>query len=448
MKKKDKDISLHENLKLGEEPPQGNNIVSKSFYHDEHYICDGEVKIHRTKTSGKYYQMTFWIRSERKHFRKSLRETDLERSKEKGKKIYHQLMGQLYSGKKIFSVKMGEFIEMYLEHQQKRVDDGLITQQRYSTISTMLKHLINFVGKDERVDSIEDTKYRHYYDFRRKNYPKVQNITLKNERSQISHLYKWGIEYGHIGHNKLPKWSELKFEKPRTRYYLDKELYRKLYTYLNNWTKGINDPQELYYRSLVRDFIFVLSNTGMRFGECRQLKWEYVQIIPSKLKYPNVKIFIPSHITKTRTDRITLGMRGDIFNRIKDYSEEMFSHDFVFRNYQSNEMISKKILYKYWEKIMVETGLDKQPIPPTYYTLRHTFISYRLMYGNVNVFTLGKLVGTGIKYIQDHYGHLNIEDISEDYTKVINKPREMDKGVMEEMFGQIEIDNTHQDNRR
>ena len=55
----------------------------------------------------------------------------------------------------------------------------------------------------------------------------------------------------------------------------------------------------------------------MRFGECHQLKWEYINVIPSKLKYPNVKIFIPSHITKTRRERTTLGMRGDIFKRIK-----------------------------------------------------------------------------------------------------------------------------------
>ncbi|MDC3273560.1 hypothetical protein OAU49_02810, partial [Alphaproteobacteria bacterium] len=122
--------------------------------------------------------------------------------------------------------------------------------------------------------------------------------------------------------------------------------------------------------------------------------------------------------------------RGDIFKRIKSYSRDTLSHNFVFRKFESDELVSKKILYKYWEKIMMETGLCNEPVPPTYYTLRHTFISYRLMYGNVNVFTLGKLVGTGIKYIQDHYGHLNIEDISDDYTKVVNKPNEF-----EDMFG-------------
>ena len=244
--------------------------------------------------------------------------------------------------------------------------------QKYYSIKTILNHLIQFVGKDTKVDSIENTTYRNYFDYRRKHHPKVQNITLKNERSQISHLYKWGISEGYIGSNRIPKWKELKYAQPRTRQYLNRELYRKLYTHLNNWTKGINHEEDLYYRQLVRDFILVLSNTGMRFGECHQLKWEYIKVIPSKLKYPNVKIFIPYHITKTKRDRTTLGMRGDIFKRIKSYSPDSLSHNLIFRKFQSDEIVSKKILYKYWDKIMNETGLCDEPVPPTYYTLRHT----------------------------------------------------------------------------
>ena len=85
--KKKKEIPLWEDNKLGSDIPQGNNIVVKEFYVDEHYICDEQVKICRTKTSGKNYQMVFWIKGENKHFRKSLRETNLERAKEKPRVI-------------------------------------------------------------------------------------------------------------------------------------------------------------------------------------------------------------------------------------------------------------------------------------------------------------------------------------------------------------------------
>jgi hypothetical protein len=41
------------------------------------------------------------------------------------------------------------------------------------------------------------------------------------------------------------------------------------------------------------------------------------------------------------------------------------------------------------------------------------------------------MVGTGIQYIQDHYGHLNIDDVSDDYTKNNKKHKEID-----DMFGE------------
>ena len=89
---------LHSDLEIGQSPPLGNDVKSKSFYLDEHFICDGEVKICRTRQSGKNYQMIMWIKGEKKHFRQSLRETDIETEKPKGKEIYQKLMSQIYQG--------------------------------------------------------------------------------------------------------------------------------------------------------------------------------------------------------------------------------------------------------------------------------------------------------------------------------------------------------------
>ena len=103
-------------------------------------------------------------------------------------------------------------------------------------------------------------------------------------------MYKWGFDEGYINRSKTPIWNELKFSKPKSRNYIDRDNYRKLYSYINNWEKDSNDEKEIYHRKLVRDFIFVLANTGLRFGECRQLKWSYIKLLKSKnSKYPNVK---------------------------------------------------------------------------------------------------------------------------------------------------------------
>ena len=63
--------------------------MTSKFYTEEHDICDGQVKLLRTKQSGKVWQMGCWISSEKKNFKKSLRTTDLEVAETKGRKLYY-----------------------------------------------------------------------------------------------------------------------------------------------------------------------------------------------------------------------------------------------------------------------------------------------------------------------------------------------------------------------
>ena len=74
-----KKSNLHEDLPFGSSPPRpSNNKMTSKFYTDEHDICDGEVKLLRTKQSGKVWQIRCWIKSEKKNYKKSLRTKDFE----------------------------------------------------------------------------------------------------------------------------------------------------------------------------------------------------------------------------------------------------------------------------------------------------------------------------------------------------------------------------------
>ena len=60
---------------------QSTGLTSK-FYTAEHDICDGAVKLLRTKQSGDVWQMRCWISAEKRYVKKSLRTRDLEQAKE------------------------------------------------------------------------------------------------------------------------------------------------------------------------------------------------------------------------------------------------------------------------------------------------------------------------------------------------------------------------------
>ncbi|MGY9004235.1 MAG: hypothetical protein ACKVIF_13740, partial [Rhodospirillales bacterium] len=118
--------NMHENLPLGASPPAAKNNET-AFLTQEVDICDGEVKLVRTKQSNQIWQVRIWVRGEGRYFRKSLRTRDLEQAKEKAKSIYYKMMGQVEIGKKIFSISALELVDGYKVHHQQRVDGGFIT---------------------------------------------------------------------------------------------------------------------------------------------------------------------------------------------------------------------------------------------------------------------------------------------------------------------------------
>jgi integrase len=413
--------NLHENLPLGSPIPAPVNKPS-SFRTEEIDICDGEVRIYRDKKATQIWQLSIWVRGEGKYFRKSLRTKDLEIAKTKAKSIFYKMMGQVEIGRKIFSISAHELTEKYLTYQQQRADGGDISPARMTTFRQHFKHFLDFVGADTKLDTIENKKYRDYYLYRRRKKPDVKNTTLINERSTLTHMYKWGLEEGHISQSQLPVWAEIR-KIVTYRKAFQREEYRVLYTYIRNWTKNIVDERELYNRELIRDFILVLANTGMRFGEARFIKWNYVELKSAvtsedgRTTYPNVHIHIPKEISKVKKDRTAIGMRGDIFQRIKTYSKHTHQQDYVFADVDTGEPIGKKILYRLWNIIRKESGIGDFVEDYSYYSLRHTFATYRLQFGNIDVFTLAKIMGVSVKYIEAHYGQIQTEKMTDYITR-------------------------------
>jgi len=331
------------------------------------------------------------------------------------------MMGKVQAGQKLFTITAKDLVEKYLEHQLDRVEGGFITKGRWTTIRTQLKHFIGFIGEDRKLDTINREKYKDYYIYRRKHFPKVQDVTLINERATLGHMYKFALEKGFITQNRLPLWQELKRVNVNSRTAFTRDDYKTLYTYLRNYTKKITDERELYNRKLVRDFILILSNTGLRFGEARQLKWNYIQVVNGKSKYPNVQIRVPAEISKVRKDRTAIGMRGDFFNRIKEYSSKTHPQDYIFADYDTGEIFSRKLLYKYWGMIMKESGLSESPNDYSYYCLRHTFATYRLQFGKVDIRTLGKIMGCSVRFIEQHYDSARVENMMDYITRDVER---------------------------
>jgi hypothetical protein len=81
------------------------------------------------------------------------------------------------------------------------------------------------------------------------------------------------------------------------------------------------------------------------------------------------------------------------------------------------EQFSRRKLYDLWHEMMEQTGLDKSQKRLTFYGLRHTYCTNQLMQEKVNVFLLARNMGTSVKFIEEHYAHVDIDKMKDQLTR-------------------------------
>lgn len=69
--------------------------------------------------------------------------------------------------------------------------------------------------------------------------------------------------------------------------------------------------------------------------------------------------------------------------------------------------MSRTLYYSLIERLLIESGLQASSSGArrSTYCFRHTYATFRLTEG-VDVYFLAKQMGTSVKMIEDHYGHI------------------------------------------
>ena len=366
-------------------------------------------------------------------FRKSLRTKDESLARQLAEKEYMAIRYKLDQGLSVFEPKLPDLEEAYLKTKQIDVDNGIITNGRLNTIKSQIKHFKRFVGKYYDSTLAKDRTgddFKSYFSFRRQHNPEVNNTTLINEASTIKAIYWHAIERGLLPLAAKPRFPNIrKSQNKREALSLD-----QLTTIMRHMrTKEFLDFDKSNHRHyFIRDFVGLLSNTGIRFGEARRLKWKDVKIIrkpeSNKHKWP-CEINLSEDMTKNKKERLIQGRGGHYLDRILSYSKYTKPNDFIFVDNHSGQPLHKDYYYRAWDKMLVATGLIKSNTSITYYNLRHTYATFRI-YAGVDPYILAKNMGTGLTFLENHYGQPKTRLLRKELTKDIDK--EIWEGLREE----------------
>jgi len=232
----------------------------------------------------------------------------------------------------------------------------------------------------------------------------------------MNRVYDVAIERGWIAQQQIPKIKNTG-AKGVAREAFSKSEYNSLTSYMIKWSEKGHTEKTKQMRALLRDYVLVLANTGMRHGtEAMNLKWTDIAFIKKgEEKYLQMTV-------SGKRGRRTLIAR----HHTEIYLERLFKRQPHLNKYVTLEkLLAKKInepifrltsgettknLAGTFRVLMRESGLDKDRMPKqkrSLYSLRHTYAHEVLMRDRMDVYTLAKQMGTSVKMIELHYGHLN-----------------------------------------
>tara|TARA_Y100000294_G_C8535893_1_gene329040 strand:- start:170 stop:1468 length:1299 start_codon:yes stop_codon:yes gene_type:complete len=386
---------------------------SKSFT-EQHPILGGDAIVYRTRQNGDVYQFRTWISGEKKYYRKTLKTRDLETALERGRQFFYDIQVELRTGKKLFGLTMEELVDGFLTYQQGRVETKKITQGRYSTIKTQLhKHLFGFlgdgnprVGRKLKVNEIDRGKFYNFAQYRRQNFKGVREVTIRNEQTTLNALFRWGHREGQVHFDRVD-FEEIKILVPERRDTFTMDEWKQIYLFMRNkWIREKCSGKELERRKFIREFILIKTNTFMRFGEIRQLKWGDIKTFQKTHRRGDffVEVDVRAETAKNRKPRKLISRGGDYFERLKRFSNYTGKDDLVFVDNDTGQPIPKKVYYELWKDLMGQVGISTEKRTLTYYSLRHFGISMRI-YAGVSFEDLSQMAGTSFSFIENHYRH-------------------------------------------
>lgn len=391
--------------------------MSASKKTDAEWLLGDRGEIYRMPRSGAVYQCRIWVPDERKYLRKSLKTTDYETAKQRGEKLILQTLSDVHSGKKLFGISLGELVDLFLEWRWKDVEIGVITEGRFTTIQSQCRALLRTTPRKTKIAELDANSFYDWRQMRTKDNPSISVITIRNETATIGQIFDFAYRNGY---SHIPKvfFRPIKISRDEIgkRDIFSIEEYEQMVKFLRSYTskKECPDDEQRLERQKVRDYILTLSNTLMRTGELRQLRWGDVlgyedRLDTSGRKVCLVKIRIRKETTKVRNTRTIVVRGGEYIQRLRTYSPFTDSDDLLFTNKTGTHPLGTRELYKHWDVVMRGIGIDDHSERKlSYYSLRHFGITMR-MKNSVPIADVAAIAGTSVHHIETHYRHIDDE---------------------------------------
>ena len=391
-------------------------------------ILDGAVVLTlRSRSSA--WQARFRIGG--KWLRVTTKQSDLDKAKEAARDLYMRARFRNEEGLPVVSKRFSQVAEL----AKKRMDDALKAGEGKTVFKDYIiaidNYLTPFFGK-YNITSIDYALVGQFAAWRKTKMghePKASSISTHN--SALNRIFDEAMQHGYMTKSQVPELKN-KGAKSERRPDFTAEEYRQLTRRMTKWIAEGRAGKSRWMRELLRDYVLILANTGMRHGtESYPLKWKHISFDEQKLfvkgkgeddkgKYIKRQYLLINVSGKTGKRELVARHNVVIYlKRIQSRSE-----DKDFRELDFDELIRRGLdkeifclpngktttaLGQTFEILLKDAGLlvDRRTEQNrTLYSLRHYYATRALVKARMDIHTLAEQMGTSVAMIEKHYSHL------------------------------------------
>jgi len=381
--------------------------------HDLKYVRDGEVVLYK-KSPNRFWQCRFKLPNAKWH-RCSTKHTNFDYAVKTATEIYDESRFLHKYNLPLQSKRFQHVAELAIKDMQRELEAGIGKSVYHTYISSIRTHLIPYFAK-KTIDKITVLDLRNFKANQSLKFNRpLKTSTITNYNASLNRIFDIAISKEWMSKSQVPPLNN-KGVKGERRPAFSVHEWIVMMRALRTWQSMGHTTVTRNMRELLRDYVLILTNTGMRYGtESQNIKWKHINWFIDKDSNRYLMIAVDG-----KTGRRELIARHNVLvylkriqSRFADLNSMTFDelleakldvHVFRLRNgLQTNN------LNQSFEQFLKFVGLlkDKFGDNRTLYSLRHTYATMTLMRGQVGIHDLARQMGTSVVMIERHYSHLN-----------------------------------------
>ena len=376
-----------------------------------------KLRIYQTNSSP-YWQVRCFIKG--KVYKKSLKTSYRNVAIRAAKEFFHIKVAELYQSKIIereeTETLFADIVESAIAREQARAKRGELSKLGLTIfVNRVLKKVNPYFGKIP-LKSIGYKQIDEFIQYLTKNEPSTTTIQqyLVATRKILNHAY----EHQLIHH--VPKFPTIKVaHTPRGSFSLSeyKTLVRTAKQQIGNQINTLDKTQRKRGRFLVNEFTFItdelqwmirfMVNSFIRPTDLKNLQHQHVTVVRGEHTY--LRLNLPE---SKKHDKPIVTMQGAVFvydklrhhhqkNNLTEPTDYLFFPTLKDRTYL--------LLYLGWQFVFIQklTSMERNVangMKRTIYSLRHTSITFRLLYGGkIDLLTLARNARTSVEMVEKFY---------------------------------------------